>query len=178
LKKIIFLLLIFSVSTLYSEKIYRVLSRGSIKDFSTGLIWTRCSLTEGDRPVYDFNCKGTRKKYTWDQAVEACSNLNFDGRSDWRLPNIRELQSILFYHHYSAGYDNISQVLEEVFPNVVSRSDMETIKISSVQYWSSTLHANTSDFAWFADFFHGNAVWGRRTTDDQKLLYVRCVAGP
>lgn len=202
MKKIFLLLLLLVatlVSTVYGEKIYSILSRGSVKDNSTGLIWTRCSLSDNNKPIYDFNCKGNRKKYTWNEAVTACNNLSFEGRSDWRLPNIKELQSIIFYHHYT-GTQNLSQVVDRVFPNVVSIDDTDEITAcrqmqldkypdtypflydctyTNIHYWSSTVHKNNEDIAWFVDFFAGNSSFAWRTGWlSKKEYFVRCVAGP
>ncbi|PKL15592.1 MAG: hypothetical protein CVV49_20650 [Spirochaetae bacterium HGW-Spirochaetae-5] len=173
-----------------------------VRDNVTGLIWTRCSLTDGDKPIYDFNCKGPRKKYYWTEALQACEKLDHEGRTDWRLPNIKELQSIIHYHHYSVGYDKPGQVIDSVFPGTVSVADateisacrqkqIETIAdyypnsypctYANIHYWSSTVHKNDSRLAWFVDFYTGNtafgwstglALWGPREK------YVRCVAGP
>lgn len=201
MKRIIFLLLIiFLFTSVYSEKIFSILSRGMVKDNSTGLIWTRCSLSDGDKPIYDFNCKGTRKKYNWTEAVRACENLDFEGRTDWRLPNIKELQSIVFYQHYTVGYDKPAQTIETVFPNVVSVADADEITAcrqkqldmspdtypnlydctyANIHYWSSTIHKNNVDIAWFVDFYTGNTSfnWSRGWLS-KSANYVRCVAGP
>ncbi len=203
MKKIIFFLIITTlVTTVYSEKIFSVLSRGLVKDNSTGLIWTRCSLSDNDRPVYDFNCDGPRKKYYWTEAVQACENLTFEGRSDWRLPNIKELQSIVFYYHYTVGYDHPGQVVDAVFPNVVSAAQVEEISncrqrqldrypvtypglekcnYTYVHYWSSTVHKNNPKIAWFIDFYTGNTTFAWSTglaLWEPREKYVRCVTGP
>lgn len=202
MKKLFFILIsILIINAVYGEKIYTVLSRGSVKDNSTGLIWTRCSLSENDRPLYDFNCEGIRKKYTWREGIKACENLTFDGRSDWRLPNIKELQSILFYHHYSQDSDKYAQVIFEVFPNVVSAADVSEIiscrqeqiqrlpetypglhdcGYTNIHYWSSTTHKNNPKMAWFIDFYNGNTAfnWHKGFFNEEPKLFIRCVAGP
>lgn len=180
MKRIIFflLLIVFGLSVFASEKIYTVLSRGRVKDNSTGLIWTRCSLLEDDKPAFDFNCKGNRKKYSWSEAVSVCQNLNYEGESNWRLPNVKEMQSIVFYHHYSTGYSNISQITEEAFPNVVNTIDFDNRYTNPIHYWTSTVHKNDNRFAWFVDFYNGNTSFSWRTTIYEKKAFVRCVAGP
>lgn len=52
---------------------------GSISDNITGLIWQK--ITSGS-PI------------TWEQALSDAENLSLAGVSDWRLPNIKELQSL------------------------------------------------------------------------------------
>ncbi len=201
MKRITFLLLlIFIFTSGYGEKVFSILSRGLVRDNSTGLIWTRCSLGEDDRPFYDFECKGTRKKYTWTEAIQACRNLSYEGRSDWRLPNIKELQSIVFYHHYSVDSDKLAQVNYEAFPNVVSDADaaeisacrqtqLDTLDLyypnlydctyTNIHYWSSTTHKSNPQMAWFIDFYTGNTSfnWSQGWLT-KRAYYVRCVAGP
>jgi len=201
LKKILFLLVCFSIITTgYGEKIFSILSRGLVRDNSTGLIWTRCSLSGNDTPIYDFNCKGSRKKYTWNEAISACENLVYEGRSDWRLPSVKELQSIVYYHHYSVDSDKLAQVKYDVFPNVVSVSEANEISVcrqkqldqypdtypflydctyANIHYWSSTIHKNNPNMAWFIDFYTGNTSfnWSRGWLTKREY-FVRCVAGP
>ena len=55
---------------------------GTITDLATGLMWTQT-----DSP----------KAMNWQQALAWCENLTAAGHSDWRLPNIKELQSIVDY---------------------------------------------------------------------------------
>lgn len=187
---------------LYSEKSYRILSRGLVLDNSTKLIWTRCPLSNNNKPIYDFNCKGEKKLYSWSEAVEACENLVHDGRSDWRLPNIRELQSIIEYKHYPES-DSCSQIHDEVFPNVVEAA-ICTDFWSTSQFWSSTVYKGIDTCgniaSWYADYKYGNTGWSPHTvykgppnlggnpirydTPEECIIissankYVRCVAGP
>ena len=37
----------------------------------------------------------TKKKMNWSQAAEYCKNLNENGRSDWRLPDLDELRTLV-----------------------------------------------------------------------------------
>ncbi len=53
---------------------------GTVTDACTGLMWQKDSVPEG---------------YTWGEALAYCEALELAGHSDWRLPNIRELLSIV-----------------------------------------------------------------------------------
>lgn len=191
MKKIIVALFCVSVVTaVYSEKSYRIMSRGMVRDNSTNLVWTRCPLTNDDKPVYDFQCRGEKKLYSWNEALEACNNLVHEGRSDWRLPNISELQSIVFYYHYITGEENYSQVSEAVFPNSIEKEDItylcnadtdnpENMKNRCVlHYWSSTPAGigfdGVTPLSWSLNF--NNGVVQRDISS--KFKSVRCVAGP
>jgi hypothetical protein len=67
-------------------------SDGTVTHKLTGLVWMRCSMGQTwDKATA--NCTGTAATYTWDAAMALKSN--FAGKSDWRLPNIAELQTIV-----------------------------------------------------------------------------------
>ncbi len=55
---------------------------GTITDQVTGLMWT----------------KDPGAKMTWEQAVENVSSCNVGGYSDWRLPSIKELYSLINFN--------------------------------------------------------------------------------
>ncbi len=72
-------------------------NNGTVTDLVTGLIWTRCSL--GPDGIVDTTplCTGVHQKYIWADAVNACLNLKHAGRSDWFLPTLSELASLVDY---------------------------------------------------------------------------------
>lgn len=200
LKKIIAILIVIAALPVLGEKIYRVLSRGLILDKSTGLYWTRCPLSTDDKPVYDFHCKGEKKIYTWTEAKEVCSKLKYEGRSDWRLPTIRELESIIYFYHNPNADNKLSHLVEEVFPNAVTKSDMDSdrtiffgeevyclYETCYQHYWSSSLLTGYTDLIWAVNFntggvqwdsFYYKDFWGTFHYDKPKKKSVRCVAGP
>lgn len=73
----------------------------------------------------------------WSTAITSCEALNYAGHDDWRLPNIKELMSIVDYGTYSPAAN-------AVFVNC--QSDV---------YWSGTTCAYNSDVAWFVGFYGG-----------------------
>ena len=56
---------------------------GTITDLATGLMWQQAD----DGGTHD-----------WENALQYCEDLNLSGHSDWRLPNAKELHSILDYN--------------------------------------------------------------------------------
>ena len=68
---------------------------GTVTDVNTGLMWEKLS---DDGSVHD-----DHNKYTWATAlaghVATLNNTNFAGHNDWRLPNMRELLSIVTYQN-------------------------------------------------------------------------------
>lgn len=92
----------------------------------------------------------------WVSAVSYCENLLVAAYDDWRLPNRKELQSLLDFSKHDPAIDT------GYFPNTMSPG-----------YWSSTIFANDADVAWFVIFDDGN--------DDGNIkphsYYVRAVRG-
>ena len=65
---------------------------GTVTDNCTGLMWTQ--------DIVDASGDGTRDhddNVNWCAALNACEDLDFANQTDWRLPNITELESIVDY---------------------------------------------------------------------------------
>lgn len=62
----------------------------------TGLTWKRCLEGMGWDGA---SCTGAATTYSWQQALQRAATMNanggFAGQTNWRLPNIKELQSIV-----------------------------------------------------------------------------------
>lgn len=91
---------------------------------------------------------------TWPNALAYCENLSLDSKTDWRLPNIRELGSI---------YD-ASRSLPSIDPAFTCQSSF---------YWSASTYAGLPAYAWNI-YFYGSGEGGYLKTDSH---YVRCVRG-
>jgi len=63
---------------------------GTVTHQRTGLMWKQC--LEGQTGV---NCEGTASTFNWSTALQHARTTHFAGRGDWRVPNIRELRSIV-----------------------------------------------------------------------------------
>lgn len=66
----------------------------------------------------------------WCEALAYCENLSLAGHDDWRLPNVRELQSVVDYGRVGPASD---PVFSAAHPH---------------GYWSSTSNALIKDRAW------------------------------
>ncbi len=84
-----------SITATTPDSRFEILAGGSeVKDKRTGLIWQRCSL----RQTWDGStCTGTAKSYNWQQALSQAQALG----NGYRLPNIKELQSIVEQQCYN-----------------------------------------------------------------------------
>lgn len=65
---------------------------GTVTHQVTGLTWRQCAvgLTWSGSA-----CTGTADYKDWEGALAAAESLSFAGKSDWRLPNINELRSLV-----------------------------------------------------------------------------------
>ena len=129
---------------------------GTITDNVTGLIWKKCS--EGQNN--DASCSGPAATYGWggmSGALAQCESLTFAGASDWRLPNIKELMSIVDY-----GTSAVVKINGSYFQNTQASN-----------YWSSTYNVLTSSYRWMLDFSKGVVSNGWNSDS----YYVRCVRG-
>ncbi|MBF0565501.1 MAG: DUF1566 domain-containing protein [Nitrospirae bacterium] len=75
---------------------------GTVTDNLTGLMWTNLMWT------YDVNWKGNRTgNKTWTQALDYVASINTGsgtyGHTDWRLPNRKELRSLVDYSECNAA---------------------------------------------------------------------------
>lgn len=91
----------------------------------------------------------------WVDANNYCQGLELDGYSDWRLPTVYELASIV-------DYKEDKPMLTNIF---LGQPD---------NYWTSTYLAGTNSVAWAISFDTG--VINRHPTFSN-LFYVRCTRG-
>ena len=89
----------------------------------------------------------------WQEAIEYCEGLELEEHTDWRLPNINELKTIIDRSRYN--------------PAIVSAFE----QTSSNYYWSSTTYENYHEHAWNVYFFYGSVGYYSKDGD----RYVRCV---
>lgn len=106
-----------------------------VQDNLTGLMWTR-----------NANLNGAKN---WNNAIDYCNNLSHGGYDDWRLPNIRELQSLIDY-----GCAN---------PALPSGHPFNAVQCI-VPYWTSTTWAGNTDVAWYLYLDYGRVSYDLKTT--------------
>ncbi len=115
----------------------------------------------------------------WNDAIKYCKNLNEGGHSDWRLPNIDELRTLIQNHSgtQTGGTCKISEKAGKLAWSDRSgdcdgRNGSNFSKLGDdVWLWSSSTQSDSSNGAWFVDFANGN-VFHR---NEYNLNYIRCV---
>ena len=115
----------------------------------------------GDNTVTDNNTNliwenRTYNSYTWSDAVTYCSDLTFAGKNDWRLPEAKELQTIINYDQEEPALDT------SIFSN-----------FGGSNVWSSTSKSATK--AWYVNFGYG--ILYSSGTKSSTSLMTACVRG-
>ncbi len=127
---------------------YTFLANGTATHAPTGLMWKRCS--EGQN--WDGStCTGTANSYTWRQALAAASTSSFADYTDWRLPNVKELRSLVEECRYNPAIN------DAIFPATPFQV-----------FWSSSPQINYSgwgDWSWTVDFSGGTDSYSERFTN-------------
>lgn len=140
---------------------YQVNSDGTVKDTKTNLIWAQCSYgLEGE------DCDtGSAQILTWQEALEVAQTANsaqYLGHSDWRLPNVKELQSLAEKACFEPAIN------AEVFPN--TPLDVLVNELTGY-YWSSSPNTSVNSQAWGVTLKNGY----ENRLDKDEGIYVRLV---
>ena len=111
------------------EKHFTVHDDGTVTHNKTGLMWKVC--TEG-KTWDNGSCTGSSTSSSWADALNSPSVSNANGgyasKTDWRLPNVKELASIAELKCTGPAINSI------VFPSTNSNN-----------YWSSSVDTNDTD---------------------------------
>lgn len=125
---------------------------GTISDDDTGLMWQKCQLG-----LSGSNCsKGVAIIERWNYALISAESSSIAGYNDWRLPNRKELLSIVEFRCRNPSINTT------YFPNT-----------SSSNFWSSSPVVYNSNFAWYVNFKYGSSYGSYRGNDLQSMRFVR-----
>ncbi|MGB0866433.1 MAG: DUF1566 domain-containing protein [Granulosicoccaceae bacterium] len=114
--------------------------RSTVDDRQTGLRWQR-----------DGSGKATDLK----AAKHYCTHLRLGGHNNWRLPEVKELISLVDEAHYKPS----------AFPVFITVSNL---------YWSNTVNPKRPGLTWTVNFSDGHVHAFRQALD----FSVRCVSDP
>jgi hypothetical protein len=118
------------------SSVYQINQDGTVLDTRTGLVWKRC--LEG---LSGEQCEtGTATNLKWSAAFNYVKTHSFADKTDWRMPNIRELTTL---SELCRTYPAINT---EVFPNTPKDGNM----------LSSTPLAHNTWFTWKTSLAWGN----------------------
>jgi hypothetical protein len=125
---------------------------GTVTDNLTGLIWLKNANRAGGTML-------------WAAALAYCNSLADDASEltdgsvagDWRLPNVKELQSLIDYGRYN--------------PALPTGHPFTTLQAST--YWSATTYGDNTNYTWHVDMYSGNVSISDKTIG----LYLWAVRG-
>lgn len=115
----------------YGENHFEDNGDGTISDYATGLMWTQFDSGRG---------------MNWEDALYYAETLEYAGYSDWRLPNAKELQSIVDYSRSPLTHGTAAiNPLFETTPITNEAGNMDF-----PYFWTSTTHVSATGAAHFA----------------------------
>lgn len=127
---------------------------GTITDNNTGLMWEKKGdnggLHDKDNGYY-WSGTGTQETvWDWLDDVNAEGGTGFAGYNDWRIPNAKELQTLVHF-------ESASPMTPAVFHNncVAGASVLTGSCTTAGAYWSSTTWARSTGMAWGVNFYEG-----------------------
>lgn len=126
---------------------------GTVSDLQTGLMWQQCSFGQTFNDELN-QCEGATQQLNWGEALRGASNSELAAYTDWQVPNIKELASILEHQ-------------------CVQPSINETVFFDTQlnNYWSSTSGVSRADLAWVYQFDKGLNSLHAKTSD----IFLRLV---
>ncbi len=123
---------------------------GTVTDTVTGLMWQVCSVGQ----LYNAgNCVGPTGTLNFNSALANALSSTFAGYDDWRLPNIKELSSLVARNCHGPAINTTA------FPST-----------SSLVYWSNTISGGN---AYTIDLSQGGHQISFARTHYRAVRYVR-----
>ena len=132
-------------------------AKQTVTDRKTGLMWAMCANGQWGK-----DCKfGSVALWQWRPALLIAADSTFAGYDDWRLPNAKELESLV---EVKCAFPAMNL---EVFPNA---GDTE---VGNAKFWSSSPVAGRDRFAWSVAFDRGVPSPDRSSSGLAGLRLVR-----
>lgn len=128
---------------------------GTVTHIPTGLMWKRCpQRMEWDGESCTTGLSGV--SFNWQQALAQAQDDNFAGYDDWRLPNVKEMNSVFEERCHAVSFDTVT------FPETPVAS-----------FWTSSPDAGDGGKAWTVRFHGGETD----VADKDRIHRVRLVRG-
>lgn len=137
---------------------------GTISDATTGLVWEKLS---NDGSIHDW-----KNQYSWNDAFAVkIFTLNasaFGGHSDWRLPNLTEMMTMLDWEVSSPA------TFSAFWDGCEAGCSITTCSCTLPgRFWTSTTDNYNPSAAWEVDFQLGEMAWDFKTNPYPAVRAVR-----
>jgi hypothetical protein len=154
----------FTTATALINGRYRDNGDGTVTDTQTKLHWMRCALGQS----WDGgSCVGEASEFNWDKAKQAAQSCTFAECRDWRLPTIKELETLV----YCSSGKRSTKVSDGLGGGCEGSFETPTIdqqafpNCPSMLYWSGTTFAPDPAGAWYVNFNDGDSDAGNQSYD-------------
>ena len=154
---------------------------GTVTDKNTGLIWQKSPDVDGNGTI------NAADKLTISAAGDHCKSLSLSGQSDWRLPDIKTLYSLMDFRGTdpsgAAGTVSVIPFLDSTYFAFAYGDTAAGEQTIDSQFASSSLYADTSSAgglkAFGANFAMGSlkAYTLNGANGTQMKFFVLCVRG-
>lgn len=150
---------------------------GTTSDTITGIVWQRSPDTNGDHVI------NAADKLTYAQATGYCQDLSLAGKSDWQLPTIKQLYSLIDFRGTDpSGYSGsdtsgLTPFIDTRYFDFGYGDTGAGERIIDAQYASSTLYVahTTGDLLFGVNFADGRIKgYGLSLFGQDKTFYVIC----
>ncbi len=117
---------------------------GTVSDSVSGLTWQQSADTDGDGDI------DVDDKLTYSEAILYCQNLTLAGQTDWRLPEIKQLYSLIdFGGTDPSGYNStdpsgLHPFIDTAYFDFAYGDTSAGERLIDAQYASSTLYVSTT----------------------------------
>ncbi|MBK6591245.1 MAG: DUF1566 domain-containing protein [Burkholderiales bacterium] len=126
---------------------------GTVTHTPTGLIWKRCAEGQTWRSG---TCTGVEFADSWGAALVQAATNSFAEKTDWRVPNVKELRSLV--EECRSG----PTINDTVFPNT-----------PATVFWTSSPSVRNPDSAWQVNFQDGVNQYRSRDLAPASVRLVR-----
>ena len=149
---------------------------GTITDLNTGLMWEQkirdIATAQGNHDVTRTFPWDAPAATIWDwlEQVNTEGGTGLAGFNDWRIPNVKELHSIV-------DFGAVNQAVDPAFnnnPGMLATCNVAECSLTgNGAYWSSTTFAGARTSAWFVSFADGFSDFASKAL----FFFVRAVRG-
>lgn len=137
---------------------------GTVTDLVTGLTWEKLDAAGG---MHDKDAVGDWASTT-STKIDQLNGAAFAGHTDWRIPNRRELESLV---NVGAGQPKIGSAFNDSC--TPGCSSIECSCTATAEYWSSSVYQADADRRWIVSFVNGAIGHDDKTTGSYRVRAVR-----